>query len=249
MIKIELNVLLILQGIFTLFYVVIALIISLIIISKYFKQKRIEILLVGIALLGLSGPWIPDAATFIAILITGSNFNVSFYLSLTINITFLTTIIVPVSVISWLYVIMKFLNVNNRKIALILISILMVLFDASFSILFFINVNFVGNFIGPFNYQWSLFTSIFYLSITALIIITGILFTKESLRSQSPTIKLKGKFLSIALITFVIGVLIPYISIDISALIISRLTLIVSAIGFYVGFMLPKWVENLFIKG
>ena len=76
-----------------------------------------------------------------------------------------------------------------------------------------------------------------------------ILFTKESLRSQSPTIKLKGKFLSIALITFVIGVLIPYISIDISALIISRLTLIVSAIGFYIGFMLPKWVENLFIKG
>lgn len=244
----EIDILMTLQGTFTLIYVLISVVISLLIISKYFKQNKIEILLVGIALLGLSGPWIPDAITFLIILFTGAVQNANFYLSFTINITIITTALTPISILSWLYVIFKFLNLKQKKNLLILFTIILVLFEILLFMFVVFDLSMIGTFISPFEYQWSLFTSIYYLSIILVIIITGGAFVRESLKSNIQEIRLKGKFLLIAIVMMVIGALIPYISIHIIALIISRLILVMSALCFYIGFMLPKWVENLFIK-
>ncbi|MHA1489264.1 MAG: hypothetical protein ACTSRI_06380 [Promethearchaeota archaeon] len=82
-----------------------------------------------------------------------------------------------------------------------------------------------------------------------IILITGLLFGRETFKSDDPEIKLKGKMLILAFPSFAIGAIldatIPFTAIT---LIIVRLILISSSIEFYGGFILPKWMKKLLLK-
>jgi hypothetical protein len=82
-----------------------------------------------------------------------------------------------------------------------------------------------------------------------IIVITGCLFGRESLKSDSPEIRLKGKFIIVAFISYIIG---GFVSIgtptNIPLVIIGRLISISSAFEVYCGFLLPEKVKNLFLK-
>ena len=215
---------------------------------KYFEVKGNEFLLVGVALFGLAGPWFPDAITFIAILLTGSSLSDNTYLNITIIIMVISTAFTPISITCWLIVITKFLNVSSRKVIIITFIILMTIFEILLFTFLFTDLSLIGNFIGPFDYQESIFTTIFYLFTMVIVFITGIYFVKESLKSDSPEINLKGKLILLALLSFMIGALIPYIIYNIPALIISRLILVSCSIEFYLGFTLPKWAQKFLLK-
>ena len=200
------------------------------------------------AVFGLTGPWFPDAITLIVVILTGSSLSDNIYLNITIIITILSTAFTPISITCWLIVITKFLNVSSRKVIIITFIILMTIFEILLFSFLILDLTLIGNFVGPFDYQWSTFTTIFYLSTMALILITGIFFVKESLKSDSPEIKLKGKLILLALSSFLIGALIPYIIYNVPALVISRLILISCSIEFYLGFILPKWAQEFLLK-
>lgn len=82
-----------------------------------------------------------------------------------------------------------------------------------------------------------------------IILITGLLFSRESLRSNNPENKLKGKFIAAAFISFIVGgVFDAFLPLDIITMLIYRIILISSSIEFYFGLFLPNWMKKSFIK-
>jgi hypothetical protein len=90
-----------------------------------------------------------------------------------------------------------------------------------------------------------------------VLLVTGTLFARRSLRSDNEEVKLKGKLLLAAFLSFSIGAILdsmiggilgdndPLLPIMV---VIVRIILISSAIEFYGGFILPKWLKDLFLK-
>ena len=80
-------------------------------------------------------------------------------------------------------------------------------------------------------------------------LVTGFLFTRESLKSSDATIRLKGKLLLTAFVLFIIGAgLDTSIPLNLLTLSIYRTLEVLSAIFFYGGFYLPTWMKEIFIR-
>jgi uncharacterized membrane protein HdeD (DUF308 family) len=82
-----------------------------------------------------------------------------------------------------------------------------------------------------------------------LALITGIIFSRHSLQSNEQKIRLKGKFLRIAFISFTVGAIVDSLfATESITLIIARLILASSAIEYYLGFFLPEKLAQRLIK-
>lgn len=87
-----------------------------------------------------------------------------------------------------------------------------------------------------------------------IVLITGLLFAAQTLRSESSEIKLKGRLLMLAFICFAIGgffdtIFSILLDIPIEVLMpIARTIMIASSILFYFGYTLPGWLKRLFLK-
>ncbi|MFX0072874.1 MAG: hypothetical protein ACFFAO_17495, partial [Candidatus Hermodarchaeota archaeon] len=91
---------------------------------------------------------------------------------------------------------------------------------------------------------------IYVLLVLIIVFIFALFFGIESLKSENPEIRLKGKFLLLAWSSYISGALLDAGIVPISAfaLIIVRVLLISSAIEFYFSFFLPKWAKDLLNK-
>lgn len=244
----DLQVLEIFQGALSLIYVGLTILVSAVILYKYFQYKAENLLYVSIALLGLSAPWIPDGVTFLIILVTGGAMTESVYIMLSLLLIVVTTYFVPFAVVAWLYVLSNLIKMKSRILFLRISLVIALIFEIIFTMFLLIDIDLIVTYSSPFDYQWSSLTTIFYLSVIGIIVATGLLFARESTKSPSAEIKLKGKVIFIAIISFTVGSLIPYVFYTIPSLIIARIFLVTCSIEFYIGFMLPKWVKELLIK-
>ena len=83
-------------------------------------------------------------------------------------------------------------------------------------------------------------------------------FAQNSLKSEDRDVKLKGKLLCAAFITFTIAALLdallgtiftdPADPLMALMVVLTRVLLIISPIEFYGGFILPKWMRAIFSK-
>jgi hypothetical protein len=99
--------------------------------------------------------------------------------------------------------------------------------------------------------EWAIWIQFYLLFSIVLLLVTGFLFARASLKSAEPEIKLKGKFLILAFVTFAIGTVIDVIAADSPTeltILLARIFVIISSISFYIGFTLPKFIKELFIK-
>jgi hypothetical protein len=79
--------------------------------------------------------------------------------------------------------------------------------------------------------------------------ITGVIFSRNSMKADDSKVKLKGKILLLAFILFTIGAFMDaVISLTPFTLIIVRLILISSAIFYLFGFLLPDKIAELILK-
>ena len=89
-------------------------------------------------------------------------------------------------------------------------------------------------------------------------LVTGVIFAQKSVKSEDREVRLKGKLLRGAFISFTIAAILdaslgmifedptdPLLAIMV---VIIRILLIVSALEFYGGFLLPKWMKEIFTK-
>ena len=225
----------ILQGSFSLIFVIISIIIGVKILIKYFEYKSNQFLLVGLTWIGLSTPWWPDSINLILVLTTNS------ILSIEANFI-IGTSTMPFFLLVWLKAFTDFAYKEKQKYILIIFLIIGIIFEIIFFYFLFTQPNLIGTFETPFQVVYGIYIEIFLVIFLLVIGITGILFGKQSLRSENPEIKLKGKFLIIAFILFTIGAFLD--SIVPELFIIARIVLDISALSFYFGFMLPDWLKE-----
>jgi hypothetical protein len=244
------------HGSFSLIFVIISLVIGFTIFSKYFKLKNRLFFLVGITWIFLSFPWLPDSISFLMNLFVQIYLPDEWYF-------IIGNVFIPVALISWIIAYTDMINKKKQKLYLGLILIFSSIFEILFFTLLFTDITLIGVMTTPFSADFGVFLTIFLLITTLIMLITGIIFTNQSIRSETKEIRLKGKFLRAAFIIFAITSLLektarsimlgivfpdPTNPLLLIMLAIVRIFLVISAIAFYGGFLLPRWMKEIFLR-
>lgn len=230
---------------FTIFSIL-SLLIGIRILLRYFKVKKSSFIFVGLAWIFLTSPWFPSMIAFFNALI--------FQVSPGLNQTFyflLGNIFVPLASFSWIAALTKLLYNEYRNILLPIF----IIYGIIFYIIFFLQLSFdqsaIGTLVGDIDVKYNTvsFVSIYYISILVLFLITGILFAKETIMSSNTEIRIKSRFLLLAFIIFPIGVILDaLVEKSLLTIILMRALEIGGTICFYFGFILPHFVERIFVK-
>ena len=106
------------------------------------------------------------------------------------------------------------------------------------------DIRVIAVFVNPVDITLGLYTITYLLLILGMILLSGIVLAIEFFTKGNPETKLKGKFLLIAFVIFVIGAFLEtFISFP-----PIRLLLAFSGIMFYIGFMMPESIKKRFLK-
>ena len=230
------------NGIFSMIFVFFSLFLGILILLKYFKYKERIYLLVGLVWILISEPWWPSSLSFLIALNNGVGLPSESYF-------IIGNILVPLATALWLVVFTEFLYTEKRKLILLVFTIYGLIFEIVFFILLFIDPNLIGNLNPPVDVSYKSFIMVYLLSFLLIVVVSGLFFARLSLKSDDPEVKLKGKLLIGAYITFFIGSLIDSsIPLNSFVIILTRLLLIVSAFFWYAGFILPRWLKKYLIK-
>ena len=243
----------ILQGSFSLIFVCISLIIGFTILSKYSQHKSRLYILVGLSWIGIANPYFPDSISFVMNLLFNQSLAVEWYL-------IIGNIFIPIALICWLIAYTDMINKKRQTLVVSLTITFSILFEMAFFYIFFTDITQIGVIVPsrPFTVEFGLFLTIYLLVVILILLITGIKFAQKSIRSKEKDIRVKGKLLRAAFITFAIAAIMdsllgtifedptdPLLAVMV---IITRLLLISSAFEFYGGFILPKWMHAIFVK-
>ncbi len=232
----------ILNGILSLIFVIISTYIGLRIASRYLKHKQITFILVGISWIGFSSLWIAPSISIVLAISTGKGLTPFMYF-------FIANALIPFYLFIWMTAITEFLYKGKQKTILIITAILGTIVEIIFLYLLFTDIEAIGVLRGPVDTDWGLFMTVYYLLVIIYMLITGTLFGRESLKSDNPENKLKGKFILAAFYVWLLGITLDLFStLSIIVLIMARITLIISSFLFYLGFILPDSVKNRFLK-
>jgi hypothetical protein len=243
-----LDVLDILHGIFTIIFVSLSIITGIIIVSKYFKIRKGQFLLFGLFWIGLTTPWWPNLITFLIVLIIEKSISIQAFVVM--GIAFL-----PITIILGLIAFSKVLPISKktRRNFLIISFIPNILYEIFFFSVVFTNlpITLIATYLPPpeiFTIEWSLVSQIYFIISLVFFLIVGIAFSRVSMRSDNREIKLKGKFLLFAFLSFTVGTVLDFAIPSKWIYVIARLILVASTLAFYIGLMLPRWIKELFIK-
>ncbi|MFX0058683.1 MAG: hypothetical protein ACFE85_16915 [Candidatus Hodarchaeota archaeon] len=210
--------------------------------AKYFKYRQRQLLLVGLTWIFLVCPWYPASISFIMVLIIGESLTAIPYF-------IIGNIFIPIAVILWIIALTDFIYKTKQKLLVSLFTLYGIVFYVLFFIFISTDPSLIGYLKGYTDVQYNTFTILYVFTILIIALSTGILFARESLKSEDPEIRLKGKFLLLAFLFFVVGSFLDaIIPLNFLTLPIIRTIEILSAITFYCGFILPKPVKNFFLK-
>ena len=231
------------NGIIFIIFCVISIFVGLRIISKYFKYKRREFILIGLTWIFLVSPWYPASISFIMFLLTGTILTPEAYF-------IISFVLIPVALVCWMIAFTDLINYKNQKLIITLYIILgIVYYVFFFYFLYYTDQSLIGELRGHTDVQYGALVVSFYLIADVTALITGIIFARKSRHSENPEIRLKGKLILIGIIFFVIGssldAILPHNFLTFS---IYRSIEILSAIFFYCGFILPNWFKKLLLK-
>ncbi|MFX0070372.1 MAG: hypothetical protein ACFFAO_04700 [Candidatus Hermodarchaeota archaeon] len=235
------------HGVFIFIFVLITLIVGLIILLKYFTYQHKLYIYVGIAWMGMAVPWLPDAIVFLVLAfnipISAWYINAEWYF-------ILGTGFIPFFIICWL-VAMRDLIYPKQGIKIIIVNFIIgILYEVCFFYLLFTDISQLGTFEGIYETRFGLLISGFVIYALITIIITGLHFSINAQRSDEPESRLKGKFLLIAFITFIIGTILDtgLIIIVTDVIGLTKLLLMSSSIEFYIGYIMPERIKKIFLK-
>ncbi len=230
------------NGISSLILVSVAIIIGIKILLNYFKYKRREFLLIGFTWIGVSGIWLPTVISFFLVLITG--------IGLTVEIYFIIgNVLLPIVLLLWLTAFTDLQYKKKQKIILIIFAIEGAIFEILFFYFLFTDASIIGGIYKSITAIYSPFIMTYLMSVLAILIITGLIFARESLKSDIPEVKLKGKILMVAFASVLIGsILNGLILEEIVLMLICRFLLISGIIEFYYGNFLSNWLKKWLLK-
>jgi hypothetical protein len=238
----QLDYIVVLNGILSILYVIISVIIGILMISKYFKYRERLLILVGLTWIGLVSPWYPSSISFITYLLTGQGLSLEWYL-------FIGNFLAPFIIMIWIYAFTDLLYPKRKKITMTIASLYAIIFE--FVLIFFLvtDPTSLGTYNPPIDVEYKFIMMGLAIAMILIILSTGIIFARESLRSNNPKMRLKGKFLFAAFFSYTIGAILDAaIPLNPFTLTLARIVLISSAIEWYLGFILPEVIENIFLS-
>lgn len=252
------DLVIILHGSFSSIFVIVSFVIGFTILSKYFKSKNRLLILVGIAWVALSFPWLPDSISFLMNLFTQQSLSKELYF-------IIGNAFIPIALITWIIAYTDMINKKKQNLAVGLILLFSFIFEIIFFYIFFTDINLLGEIdpLIPFSADFGIFLIIFYLATILILLPTGLHFAQKSIKLENKELRLKGKLLRAAFILFTIATILekPARSIMIGVvfqdasdplllimLAVVRVLLMLSAFAFYGGFLLPRWMKELFLK-
>lgn len=238
----ELQLLEILSGTFSVLFVIISTIVGLKIALKYFEVKQKVFLYTGIVWILIVEPWWPSSISFLVALITGNGLTAQMYF-------LIGNIFVPIAVLLWIAAFTELLYKKRQLLFVIIFAIYGALFEIVFFYYLFTDVSMIGELLSPVESDYKFLVLGYLLSTIVVVLVTGTLFARASIKSDNPEVKLKGKLLMAAFISFSFGALLDSaIPLSFITLPITRLLLISSAIEFLGGFILPSWMKKIFLR-
>lgn len=169
-------------------------------------------------------------------------------------IIFLSSAFVGFVHITWMFAFSDFFFKNLQKRFMAVAIFEAVTYEIFLLNLFVSNLPSVGVLEGPFFIRWGELVTFFLFFSIFMMLVMGMVFARETLKSDSIEVKLKGKFLFAAFISFTTGTFIDILTFGLDydtaqiVLIFARIIVISAAFEFYLGFILPNFVKNLFIK-
>ncbi len=230
------------NGLFSLIIVIIYVSVGVRITLKYWKLKDRIYLFVGLTWILIIEPWYPSAVSFLLLLTIGEGLSAELFF-------IIGNVLLPLTTIFWFTAITEILYKEKQKMFILIFGLIGLLFEVFFFYFLFTDISTIGELHGFADANYGLFVTIYQIFLIIVVLITGILFAKASVNSGDPEIKLRGKFLYIAFISFVVGAFFDVLSpLSVLILIVGRIIMISSAIEFYAAFILPNWVKNKFLK-
>jgi hypothetical protein len=226
-----------LNGPLSILFVIISISVGLKIASRYFERKSRSFLLIGFSWVGLSAPWFPSTTSFIL-----------HFLQVEVpdQILFLiANVPISIALIFWVVAFTDFKYKEKQKNILVLVFIYEIVYNVLFFWLLFTDPTQIGEVTGITDTNYKLLVNVNMILSLVVLLITGTIFARDSVKSDNQEVSLKGKFLFAAFYTFVIGAILDVFSAySIFLLIIGRILLIISAFEFYVGFILPNFLKS-----
>ncbi|MHA1805313.1 MAG: hypothetical protein ACTSU4_12425 [Promethearchaeota archaeon] len=238
----ELTELEILQGSFTLTFVIISILLGLIILLKYLSIKKREFIWVGLTWIFLSSGWWGSSFSFLSIVLFNYRFGVFLYI-------FIANIFIPIAVLCWMNAVGILMYKEWKKRINIITLIICIPYEIALIVMLIIDPLLLGEIKQTFYYQPSLFPLIFQIFALLITISTGILFSVRSMKSNDPIVVWKARFLLIGFISFTGGAFIDAtITMTPLLLIVIRLILIFSSLMYFLGFLLPDMISKFLIS-
>ncbi|TFG02281.1 MAG: hypothetical protein EU540_01845 [Promethearchaeota archaeon] len=235
------NLLQIVNGLSSLILVVIFIVVGISIALKYKKTKERMYLFFGITWIGVVEAYIAVSISFIVALFNNDGLPEPIYFL--VGISFY-----PVSTLIWITAFTDIIYKKAQKIFQLIFIIIGTVFEIIFFSLLFTAPSLIGTLLSPVDSEYGLVVRIYIYFSLVVIFFTGIIFAIYSIKSNNPEYRLRGIFIIITLITFVIGAILDTLELDLIFLTLVRLIMISSAVEFYIAFVMPKWVKKLFLK-
>ena len=164
---------------------------------------------------------------------------------------FLANAFIAPMYVTWIIALTRILFTKQKKILRAIFFPIALTFEIIFLVAFFIDANLIGDQKSAFVVEWALWIQIYLLISIVVLLITGFILARASLKAGGDELRMKGIFLLTAFISFTIATVIDVIGAESPSeitILLARIFLIVSSLCFYIGFILPKFVRNLFIK-
>ncbi len=237
----DLTELQILQGSFSLLFVMICIILGMKIISKYFEYKRIELIAVGITIVLIASPYSASGFSFVNYILLDVPFDTRLYLFLNLGFT-------PFGLICWFYAFFHLISPDLKKKVVVIASIILIIWEIFFIFFLIIDPSIIGSMAGIFDGVYTLYTLSYILSVLVLNLTISIIYFLHCQKSQDLEIKWGGRFILVGVITWVIGIFIDIIPMNPLSIVLARLILILFAIEWYIGWLMPKSIVKRLIK-
>ncbi|MFX1453125.1 MAG: hypothetical protein ACFFCM_19985, partial [Promethearchaeota archaeon] len=230
----ELSELDILHGCFSTLLVVVSLIVGLRLLLKYFNNRRKEYITIGFSWMFIASPWFGNSISFLLYISINTRLELVPYL-------FLENFFIPIALVCWIYSFCKLEHPILVKKGTFIFLLICVLYEIYLITALIINPQSIGTLEGMFDSSHTVIPNVFRIFGILIVLITGLLLSSTLRKSEDMTVKWKGRFLLMGIISFTIGAFLDAVLIFTPLeLVIVRLLLISSSIEFYLGFFLPQ---------
>jgi len=227
----------ILSGIFSILLVAVFIIVGVKIMSKYSETSDKIYLLTGFGWLGISEPWWPSAVGFLIALSFGVELTLATYL-------ILNNSLLPIFLCAWLIAITEMMNINRRNLLVLVYAAIAACLEAIMLYFIFTDISMAGKYNSPVDIDFGPATIIHLIYNLLVFMISGFWLTINTLRLKDSENRLRGKFLLIAFLLFLVGAILEMIIFNP----INRTIVLLAAIIFYIGFTMPEKIKNKIIK-